>query len=162
MPKWSKGTSIYELGDRLICSCWKIFKKKNFRRQNIEKTILWSYGSWICNFLCNQFLSPLTLWGRTPLRWSVLDTTLCDKIYDKILDFSIWQGRQPDYTVLQRQQLQYTNIHSLLLCHNWKKATIKCTLIELWAMVFIATFNTISPIPWWSVLKNLYRMTDKW
>jgi len=24
----------------------------------------WSYGSWICNYLCNQCLSPLMLWGR--------------------------------------------------------------------------------------------------
>ena len=44
----------------------------------------WSYGSWIYNYmyLCNHCLSPLTLWGRTPLRRSVLDTTfttLCDK-----------------------------------------------------------------------------------
>jgi len=23
---------------------------------------------------------PLTLWVRTPLRWGVLDTTLCDKV----------------------------------------------------------------------------------
>jgi hypothetical protein len=41
---------------------------------------LWSYGSWIHNYLCNQCLSPLTLWVRTPLRRGVLDTTLCDKI----------------------------------------------------------------------------------
>jgi hypothetical protein len=31
-----------------------------------------SYGSWIYNYLCNQCLSPL--------RWGVLDTTLCDKV----------------------------------------------------------------------------------
>ena len=29
---------------------------------------LWSYGSWIYNYLCNQRLSPLTLWVRTSLR----------------------------------------------------------------------------------------------
>jgi hypothetical protein len=27
----------------------------------------WSYGSWIYNYLCNQCLSPLTLWVRVPL-----------------------------------------------------------------------------------------------
>jgi len=26
----------------------------------------WSYGSWIYNYLCNQCLSPLMLWVRTP------------------------------------------------------------------------------------------------
>ena len=41
---------------------------------------LWSYGSWIYNYLCNQCLSPLTLWVRTPLRWGVLNTTSGDKV----------------------------------------------------------------------------------
>ena len=27
----------------------------------------WSYGSWIYNYLCNQCISPLTLWVRIPL-----------------------------------------------------------------------------------------------
>jgi hypothetical protein len=27
----------------------------------------WSYGSWICSYLCNQYLSPLTLCVRIPL-----------------------------------------------------------------------------------------------
>jgi len=25
----------------------------------------WLYSSWICNFLCNQYLLQLTLWVRT-------------------------------------------------------------------------------------------------
>ena len=40
----------------------------------------WSYGSWIYNYLCNQFLSALTLWVRTTLRRGELNTTLCDKV----------------------------------------------------------------------------------
>ena len=40
----------------------------------------WSYGSWIYNYLCNQCLSPLQLWVRTPLSLGVLDTTLCDTV----------------------------------------------------------------------------------
>jgi hypothetical protein len=40
----------------------------------------WSYGSWIYNYLCNRCLLPLTLWVRIPLKQSVLDTTLCDKV----------------------------------------------------------------------------------
>jgi hypothetical protein len=27
----------------------------------------WSYGSWLYNYLCNQYLSPLTLWVQIPL-----------------------------------------------------------------------------------------------
>jgi hypothetical protein len=40
----------------------------------------WSYGSWINNYICNQCLSPRTLWVRTPLMWGVPDTTLCDQV----------------------------------------------------------------------------------
>jgi hypothetical protein len=31
--------------------------------------------------ICNQCLSPLTMWVRITLRRGVLDTTLCDKVY---------------------------------------------------------------------------------
>ena len=40
----------------------------------------WSYGIWIYNYLCNQWLSPLQLWVWIQLRQGVLDTTLCDKV----------------------------------------------------------------------------------
>jgi len=44
----------------------------------------WSYGSWIYNYICNQCLSPLTLWVRIPIKakctrynimWSSLSVT---------------------------------------------------------------------------------------
>ena len=41
--------------------------------------MLWSYDSWIYNYLCNQCLSPLMLWGRISIRARC--TTLCDKVY---------------------------------------------------------------------------------
>ena len=40
----------------------------------------WSYGSWNYNYLCNQRLSPLTMWVRILLRRGIIDTTLCDKV----------------------------------------------------------------------------------
>ena len=40
----------------------------------------WSYGSWFYNYLCNQCLSPLTLWVWIPLRQGVLYATLCGKV----------------------------------------------------------------------------------
>ena len=41
---------------------------------------LWSHGSWIYNYLCNQYLSTPKLWIRIPLRRGVLDSTLYDKV----------------------------------------------------------------------------------
>ena len=40
----------------------------------------WSYDSWIYNYICNQCLSPLTLWVPTPLSRCVIDTILCDTV----------------------------------------------------------------------------------
>ena len=54
-------------------SCYHHLRKKNQFHKNV-------YCSWIYNYLCNQCLSPLTLWVRIPLRRGVLDTTLCDKV----------------------------------------------------------------------------------
>ena len=41
---------------------------------------LWSCGSWIYNYLCNQYLSSLNLWVRISHIQAVLDTSLCDKV----------------------------------------------------------------------------------
>ena len=38
----------------------------------------WSYGSWIYNYICNQWLFPLMLWARISTRARC--TTLCDKV----------------------------------------------------------------------------------
>ena len=44
--------------------------------------LLWLllYGRWICNYLCNQCPTPLMLWVWILLKWSVLNTTLCDSL----------------------------------------------------------------------------------
>jgi hypothetical protein len=39
---------------------------------------LWSYGSWVYNYLCNQCLSPLMLWVQISIRAKC--TTLCDQV----------------------------------------------------------------------------------
>jgi len=41
---------------------------------------LWSYCSWIYNYLCNQCLSPLTMWVQITLKQGLLDTALCYEI----------------------------------------------------------------------------------
>ena len=35
---------------------------------------------WKLHYQCNQYLSPLMLWVRLPLKWGVLNTILCVKI----------------------------------------------------------------------------------
>ena len=43
-----------------------------------------SYGSWIYNYLCKQYLSPLTLWVRIALRRGMLNVTLFDKVCQQL------------------------------------------------------------------------------
>ena len=50
------------------------------KQYNTDRGRSWSYGSWIYNYLCNQCLSPLTLWIRIPFRRVALDTTLRDAV----------------------------------------------------------------------------------
>jgi hypothetical protein len=52
---------------------------KLYLHRNCFKSLSWSSDSCFYNYLCNQCLSPLTLWVRIPLKWGVLVTTLCDK-----------------------------------------------------------------------------------
>ena len=44
----------------------------------------WSYGSWIYNYLCNQYLLPLKLWVQIPFEksenTSIAHTILCDEV----------------------------------------------------------------------------------
>ena len=46
---------------------------------------LWSYDSWIFNYLCNHYLLPLNLWVRTSSRQGVLD-----KHYGIKFDSNLW------------------------------------------------------------------------
>jgi hypothetical protein len=63
------------------CDFRKMFSKYFLNLKTVEgQSWSWLCGSWIYNYLCNQYLSPLTLWVRIRLRRGVFDTTLCDKV----------------------------------------------------------------------------------
>jgi hypothetical protein len=48
-----------------------------FKVFNLERlSWMWSFS----DYLCNQCLSPLTLWVQIQFRRGVLDTTLCGKV----------------------------------------------------------------------------------
>ena len=46
----------------------------------VDREPLWSYASWIYNYMCNRCLSPLKLWVQILIRRGVLNTTLCNKV----------------------------------------------------------------------------------
>jgi hypothetical protein len=47
---------------------------------NDTTTWSWSYGSWIYNCMCNQYLSPLKLWVRMQLMAWCTRSLLCNKV----------------------------------------------------------------------------------
>jgi hypothetical protein len=69
----------------------------------------WSYGSWIYNYLYNQCLPPLKLWVRTPFIVGLLDTTICDKVF-QWLATSWWFSKQRTQTfpLTIRKSLKHT------------------------------------------------------
>ena len=57
----------------------------------IFKELLWlySYGSWIYNYLCNQYLSPLKLWVRILIQQYVEETRVHRENHQSVA--SHWQ-----------------------------------------------------------------------
>ena len=79
----------------------------------------WSYCSWIYNYLCNQFLSPLMLWVQIPLRWGALDTTLCDKVCQWLAT-----GRWFSPPIKLTAQYSWNIVESGIKHHNHNQKTI--------------------------------------
>ena len=79
---------------------------------NVYKELSWSYGSWIYNYLCNHYLSPLKVWVRIPPRWGVLNTTLCDKVCQRLV-----AGRwfSPGTPVSSTNKTDHNDINEILL-----------------------------------------------
>ena len=76
----------------------------------MEPSRSWSYGSWIYNYICNQCLSPLTLWVRIQLRRGVLDTTLCDKVCQWLTVSRLFSPYTPVSSTNKTQRHDITDI----------------------------------------------------
>ena len=95
------------------------------------------YGSWISNYLCNQYLSPLTLWVRIPLRLGVLDTTLCDKICQLL---ATGQWFSPGTPAFSTNKTDHHNITEI-----WLKVALN-TINQ--PTIFYKFINASSEISW--------------
>ena len=67
-------------------------------------------GNWIYNYICNQFLSPLTLWVRIPLRRRVVDTTLGDKVCQWLAAGRWFSPGTPDFSTNKTDRHDITEI----------------------------------------------------
>jgi hypothetical protein len=89
----------------------------------------WSYDILIYNYLCNRCLSPLTFWVRIPLRWGVLDTTLCDKVCQWIATGRWFSLGTP---VSSTNKTDRHDINEIWLTVAWNTLT----LTETWYFIF--------------------------
>jgi len=71
-----------------------------------------SYGSLIYHYLCNQCLSPLTLWVRTLIRRDVIDATLWDIVCQWL---TAGQWFSPDTLVSSTNKTDHYDITEVLL-----------------------------------------------
>jgi len=65
---------------------------------------------WIYNYLCNQYLSPLTLWVRIPLRRGVLDTILCDNVCQRLVEGWLCSPGTPVFSTNKTDRHDITEI----------------------------------------------------
>jgi hypothetical protein len=102
------------------------------------KSMSWSYGSWIYNYLCNHCLSPLTLWVRISLRRYVLDTTSREKVCQWLA-----AGRwfSPGTAVSSTNKTDHHDITEILL---------KVTLNTI-TPAFLSDLSKIEDIVVWSI-----------
>jgi hypothetical protein len=109
----------------------------------------WSCGSWICNYLCNQCLSHLTLWVRILFMQGVLDSTLCDKICQWLTcnRSVVFSGYSSSSTIKAEILLKvmlsihnpHANPYSIIINSRWKIQKQRLCLLE-----FVYICSTIS------------------
>jgi hypothetical protein len=108
----------------------------------------WSYGSWIYNYLCNQCLSPLTLWVRSQFMRAVQETTLCDKVcqwlcnvtFNNISDISWLSVLLVEETGVPGENHRPVASHWQTLSHN----VVSCTARMNWLRTHNVSGDTVS------------------
>jgi hypothetical protein len=87
---WGYGCFLCFFCSCFLCGVWYFVFV--FRGRRGRERMVVGFKS----YLCNQFLPPLTLWVRFPLRRGVLDTTLCDKVCQWLAAGRCFSSGTPD------------------------------------------------------------------
>ena len=83
----------------------------------------WSYGSWINNYLCNKYLSPLMLWFRISIRARC--TTLCDKFCQWLATGQWFSPGPPLFSTNKTYHYDITEILLNVALNTMKQTNIK-------------------------------------
>ena len=99
---------------------------------------LWSYGSWIYNYLCNQCLSPLMLWARILIRARC--TTLCVKVCQWLATCRLFSPSTPVSSTNKTDRHDIAEILlkvALYTIANWFWTLMSWT----WRLIWIFPYN---------------------
>ena len=106
-------------------SVFLIFKGSSWSR---------SYVCWMLQLpICNQCLSPRTLWVQIPLRRGVLDTPLCDKVYQWLATGQWLVPATPDSSIdmAWRRQMEITQTsRNTCLLNNWNRHQLRIIKVK--------------------------------
>jgi hypothetical protein len=104
----------------------------------LEAVVVVIICCWIYNYLCNQYLSPLTLWVWILLKRNVLDTTLCDK-FCQWLPTGRWFSPGTPVSSIYKKEKKEENRHSVN------------------SLTVLSMFNVVHPAPSFSFLCSVCR-----
>jgi hypothetical protein len=112
-----------------------------------------SYGSWIYNYLCNQYLSPLKVWIRTPfMAWCTQYNIMWSSLSVTWHRSGVFSGIQL-YILLSQaceRTTRYNRRENKIQMKLWSYyiSNISVLTIKLKQLVLNVTFNNISVISW--------------
>ena len=126
---------------------------------------LWSYGSWICNYLCNQCLSPLKFEFCSG---EVYSTTLCDKVCQWLV--AGW-GFSPGTLVSSTTKTDCHNITEILLkvtlytinqtINNLSVSIFLFLLSWAWVIWLLSVLQIVVAICY-TILQNTMAIKSEW
>jgi hypothetical protein len=100
--------------------------------------LLWTYGTWIYNYLCNQCPSPLKLWVLIPL---MAKCTFCDEVCQWLAAGLLFSS---DTSVSTTNKTECHDITAILL--KVVLVIITLTLFFLWLMTLIPACSDVYSI----------------
>jgi hypothetical protein len=141
---WVDPGFLFSQKKLLTCKSLKIFKGPSWP---------WSYDSWINNYLhlCNQCLSPLTLWVWILPRARY--TTLCDKVCQWLVTCRWFSSETPVSSINETYRHDITEI---LLSRRANQTTHTFSTIEYLMQIFYFNINHVCLDLWRSNKKRRY------
>jgi hypothetical protein len=105
----------------------------------------WLYGSWIYNYLCNQYLSPLMLWVWISIRARC--TTLCDKVCQWLATGQWFSPGPPVSSTNKTDRHDITEILLKVVLNTIKQTNKHCKMFHIYHRTYSGSWHWLSLLP---------------